>query len=122
LIPELERVRKQLAGSLSGGQQQAVALARGLMSRPEVIAIDEMSLGLAPMLVRDLARYLTKLNAERGLTVLLVEQSARLALSLCARTYVLETGRIVAHGASAELTKSPFLMSAYLGAALEAPS
>jgi branched-chain amino acid transport system ATP-binding protein len=115
LIPELDRVRKQLAGSLSGGQQQMVALARGLMSRPDVIAIDEMSLGLAPLVVRDLGRYLSKLNAEQGLTVLLVEQSARLALSLCTRAYVLETGRIVAQGPSRELTDSPFVTSAYLG-------
>jgi branched-chain amino acid transport system ATP-binding protein len=120
LIPELERTRKQLAGSLSGGQQQMVALARGLMSRPDVIAIDEMSLGLAPMIVRELARYLTKLNTEQGLTVLLVEQSARLALSLCARAYVLELGRIVAQGPSEELKHSRFVTSAYLGPAHEA--
>ncbi|HWA78649.1 MAG TPA: ABC transporter ATP-binding protein [Polyangiaceae bacterium] len=119
LIPELERVRKQLAGSLSGGQQQMVAVARGLMSQPDVIAIDEMSLGLAPLIVRDLARYLSKLNAERGLAVLLVEQSARLALSLCSKAYVLETGRIVAAGPAAELANSAFVIDAYLGSGLE---
>jgi branched-chain amino acid transport system ATP-binding protein len=122
LIPELERVRKQHAGSLSGGQQQMVALARGLMCRPDVIAIDEMSLGLAPLVVRELARYLTQLNAERGLAVLLVEQSARLALSLCSRAYVLETGRVVAEGPSQELANSAFVLDAYLGGALEEPS
>jgi branched-chain amino acid transport system ATP-binding protein len=122
LIPELERVRKQNAGSLSGGQQQMVALGRGLMARPEVLAIDEMSLGLAPLVVRELARQLAKLNAEQGLAVLLVEQSARLALSLCQRAYVLETGRIVANGASAELANSAFVVNAYLGGAAEVPS
>lgn len=120
LIPELVRVRKQRADSLSGGQQQMVALARALMSRPDAIAIDEMSLGLAPLVVRELARHLSELNRERGLAVLLVEQSARLALSLCARAYVLETGRIVAQGASKELANSPFVLSAYLGGPLEA--
>lgn len=117
LIPELERVRKQHAGSLSGGQQQMVALARGLMSRPDVIAIDEMSLGLAPMVVREIAQHLSDLNVQRGLAVLLVEQSALLALSLCSRAYVLETGRIVSHGPSQELAKSSFMIDAYLGAA-----
>jgi branched-chain amino acid transport system ATP-binding protein len=119
LLPALDRARKQLAGSLSGGQQQMVAIARGLMSQPDVIAIDEMSLGLAPMIVRDLARKLAELNAERGLAVLLVEQSARLALSLCERAYVLETGRIVAEGPSEQLAKSPFVLSAYLGSPVE---
>jgi branched-chain amino acid transport system ATP-binding protein len=119
LLPDLDRLRKQLAGSLSGGQQQMVAIARGLMSRPDAIAIDEMSLGLAPMIARDLARILSELNAERGLAVLLVEQSARLALSLCKSAYVLETGRILAHGPSAELAGSPHVVSAYLGKPLE---
>jgi branched-chain amino acid transport system ATP-binding protein len=119
LLPALDRCRKQRAGSLSGGQQQMVAIARGLMAQPDVIAIDEMSLGLAPMIVRDLAQKLAELNAERGLAVLLVEQSARLALSLCSRAYVLETGRIVAQGASAELARSPFVLNAYLGSPVE---
>lgn len=119
LLPALDRARKQRAGSLSGGQQQMVAIARGLMAQPEVIAIDEMSLGLAPMIVRDLAQKLSELNAERGLTVLLVEQNARLALSLCSRAYVLETGKIVAEGASAQLAQSPFVLKAYLGGPVE---
>jgi branched-chain amino acid transport system ATP-binding protein len=118
-LPDLQRVRKQRAGSLSGGQQQMVAIGRGLMSRPDVLAIDEMSLGLAPKIVQDLARRLAELNAERGLTVLLVEQSARLALSLCQRAYVLETGQIVAQGPSADLQNSPAVVGAYLGSALE---
>ncbi|HEV8548845.1 MAG TPA: ABC transporter ATP-binding protein, partial [Polyangiaceae bacterium] len=106
LLPELERTRKQRAGGLSGGQQQMVAIGRGLMSQPNVLAIDEMSLGLAPLVVRELARILASLNAERGLAVLLVEQSARLALSLCQRAYVLETGKIVASGTTGELARS----------------
>jgi branched-chain amino acid transport system ATP-binding protein len=121
LLPALERARKQRAGSLSGGQQQMVAIARGLMSHPEVIAIDEMSLGLAPLIVRDLAQKLAELNAQRGLAVLLVEQSARLALSLCRRAYVLETGRIVAEGPSQELAQSEYVKSAYLGGVGGAP-
>jgi len=115
LLPELERTRKQAAGSLSGGQQQMVAIARALMSRPDVLALDEMSLGLAPIIVQSLARILRDLNAERGLTVLLVEQSVRLAFSLCTRAYVLETGRVVASGTTAELAQSPFVENAYLG-------
>ena len=122
LLPQLERTRKQRAGSLSGGQQQMVAFGRGLMSRPDVLAIDEMSLGLAPIVVRDLCRALVQVNSERGLAVLLVEQSARLALSLCGRAYVLETGRIVASGTSAELADSRFVTNAYLGASVEEAS
>ena len=115
LMPELERTRKQQAGTLSGGQQQMVAIGRGLMSRPDVLALDEMSLGLAPVVVQRLSRVLSDLNAERGLAVLLVEQSVRLALSLCSRGYVLETGRVVASGTTQGLADSPFIESAYLG-------
>ena len=117
LMPELERTKKQKAGSLSGGQQQMVAIARGLMSQPDVLALDEMSLGLAPMVVQALSRILRDLNARRGLTVLLVEQSVRLAFSLCSRAYVLETGRVVASGTTDELAQSPFVENAYLGTA-----
>jgi branched-chain amino acid transport system ATP-binding protein len=119
LMPELERVRKQRGDSLSGGQQQMVAIGRGLMSRPDVIAIDEMSLGLAPKIVHTIARQLALLNRERGLAVLLVEQGAVLALSLCTRAYVLETGRVVAQGPSDELKNSAFVVNAYLGSPIE---
>jgi len=122
LWPELERARRQRAGSLSGGQQQMVAIGRGLMSRPDVLAIDEMSLGLAPLVVRNLSRVLVQLNNERGLAVLLVEQSARLALELCARAYVLETGKVVASGTSRDVARSPFFKSAYLGGSDEPSS
>ena len=116
LLPELERTKKQRAGSLSGGQQQMVAIARGLMSRPDVLALDEMSLGLAPIVVQGISRVLADLNAERGLGVLLVEQSVRLAFSLCTRAYVLETGKVVASGTTEELAHNPFVEGAYLGA------
>jgi len=122
LMPELERVRKQRADSLSGGQQQMVAIGRGLMARPDVIAIDEMSLGLAPKIVHSIARQLARLHETQGLAVLLVEQSARLALSLCSKAYVLESGRLVAEGPSEELLNSPVVVSAYLGNPLEEPS
>jgi branched-chain amino acid transport system ATP-binding protein len=116
IFPELVRTRKQRAGTLSGGQQQMVAIARGLMGRPKVMAIDEMSLGLAPLIVTSIAKTLRDLNREEGLSVLLVEQSARLALSLCSRAYVLESGRVVAEGPSTSLAHSVHIKSAYLGA------
>jgi branched-chain amino acid transport system ATP-binding protein len=92
-----------------------VALGRGLMAQPDVLAIDEMSLGLAPLVVRDIGRKLKELNATRGLAVLLVEQNARLALSLCNMAYVLETGRLVAQGRCDQLIQSPLVLEAYLG-------
>jgi branched-chain amino acid transport system ATP-binding protein len=118
----LAQLAGKRAGSLSGGQQQMVALGRGIMARPNVLAIDEMSLGLSPIAVRALALALRELNAKLGIAILLVEQSARLALSLCSRGYVLETGRVVAEGRSAELTADPFVVNAYLGTLLEEPT
>jgi branched-chain amino acid transport system ATP-binding protein len=122
LWPELERTRGQRAGSLSGGQQQMVAIGRGLMGQPDILAIDEMSLGLAPIVVRDLSRILKQLNADRRLAILLVEQSARLAFSLCTRAYVIETGKILESGTTDELAQSPLLKAAYLGGSGEAAS
>jgi len=118
-LPELGRLRERKADSLSGGQQQMVAIGRGLMAQPDAIAIDEMSLGLAPLIVQQLVERLSELNAQRGLTLLLVEQSARVALSLCDRAYVLETGRIVTEGSAAQLTDSPFVVAAYLGSPVQ---
>lgn len=120
IFPDLAAKRRQPAGSLSGGQQQMVALGRGLMSSPDVLAIDEMSLGLAPLVVRDIGRKLKELNASRGLSVLLVEQNARLALSLCETAYVLEAGRVVAQGRCEQLIKSSLVVEAYLGSAVGA--
>jgi len=119
ILSDLAPLRKHRAGQLSGGQQQMVALGRALMSRPQVLVIDEMSLGLAPLVVAGLAAHLRALNAEEGLAVLLIEQNARLALELCTRAYVLEAGRVVAHGSAAELASSPAVVAAYLGGAVE---
>jgi branched-chain amino acid transport system ATP-binding protein len=120
VLPALVPLRRRRAGSLSGGEQQMVAVGRALMSRPDVLAVDELSLGLAPLVVADLVRHLRGLNGE-GLAVLLIEQNARLALDLCSRAYVLEAGRIVAEGPSAELAESPAVAAAYLGSPVEAP-
>ena len=113
LLPELVPLRNRRAGLLSGGEQQMVALGRALMSRPEVLVIDEMSLGLAPLVVETLAGHLRELNTADGLTVLLIEQNAWLALELCSRGYVLEAGRMVAEGSAAD----PAVSAAYLGEA-----
>jgi branched-chain amino acid transport system ATP-binding protein len=115
VLPELVRVRKQRAGSLSGGQQQMVAFGRALMAEPDVVVVDELSLGLAPLVTADLAAHLRTLNAERGLAVLLIEQNARLALDICTRGYVLEAGRIRASGTTEELKASAEVADAYLG-------
>jgi branched-chain amino acid transport system ATP-binding protein len=117
VLPDLARLRRRRAGSLSGGQPQMVAVGRALMARPDILAVDELSLGLAPLVVADLARHLRALNAERGLAVLLIEQNAHLALDLCTRAYVLEAGRIVATGTSTDLAASPRVAAAYLGTA-----
>jgi branched-chain amino acid transport system ATP-binding protein len=117
ILPALERLRRRRAGQLSGGEQQMVAVGRALMARPDALAVDELSLGLAPLIVADLARHLRTLNTEHGLAVLLIEQNARLALDLCSRAYVLEAGRIVATGTAAELAADPRVTDAYLGAA-----
>ena len=115
LLPDLARMKTQKAGTLSGGQQQMVAVGRALMAGPDLLLVDELSLGLAPLVVADLANYLTELNASRGTTILLIEQEVDLAFRICARAYVLEAGRIVASGASATLAADPHLSAAYLG-------
>ena len=115
ILPELSRMRRRPAESLSGGEQQMVAVGRALMGRPEVLVVDELSLGLAPLVVADLVGHLKRLNAESGLAVLLIEQNARLALKLCSRAYVLEAARVVAEGPSEELSRSPQVIRAYLG-------
>jgi branched-chain amino acid transport system ATP-binding protein len=114
LFPRLHERRSQLAGTLSGGEQQMVAIGRGLMSRPRLLMLDEPSLGLAPILVREVFKIITQINA-RGVTVLLVEQNVRQALEVAHRGYVLETGQIVRAGPARDLLEDPEIKRAYLG-------
>jgi branched-chain amino acid transport system ATP-binding protein len=114
LFPALEQRRKQPASTLSGGEQQMVAIGRGLMSRPQVLMLDEPSLGLAPLLVDEVLDTVRKLK-EEGLTVLLVEQNVREALDLADRGYVLQTGRIVGEGSGKALLESDMFREAFLG-------
>ncbi len=114
LFPRLAERRKQLAGTLSGGEQQMLAIGRALMSRPRLLLLDEPSLGLAPMLVKAIFETIKEINRQ-GVTILLVEQNARAALKLAQRAYVLETGRIVLSGPSHELIKDERVRKAYLG-------
>jgi branched-chain amino acid transport system ATP-binding protein len=114
LFPRLAERRGQLAGTLSGGEQQMLAIGRGLMSRPKLLMLDEPSLGLAPILVQDVFRIVRQINAE-GVTVLLVEQNVRQALEVAHRGYVLETGRITHAGAAADLLGDAQIKRAYLG-------
>jgi branched-chain amino acid transport system ATP-binding protein len=105
----------QRAGTLSGGEQQMLALARALMSRPRLLLLDEPSLGLAPMIVREFFRTVRYLNENEGLTVLVVEQDARIALASSTRAYVLEVGRVALTGSSAELQGNESVRRSYLG-------
>jgi branched-chain amino acid transport system ATP-binding protein len=122
LLPKLRELRERPAGRTSGGEQQMVAIGRALMAEPRLLAIDELSLGLAPLLVQQLAEFLLRLNDERGVAILLVDQSASLAFSLCERAYVLETGRVVVEGPSRELAGRSEVRSAYLGGGPEGPA
>jgi len=115
LFPRLRERRRQVAGTLSGGEQQMLAIGRALMSRPRLLLCDEPSLGLAPLVVQEIMRLLARLR-EGGTTVLLVEQNARLALRFADRAYVLEVGRVALSGASADLLADDQLKAAYLGA------
>ncbi|MGB5134891.1 MAG: ABC transporter ATP-binding protein [Prochlorococcaceae cyanobacterium] len=116
LFPRLAERRQQLAGALSGGEQQMLAIARALMGRPELLMLDEPSLGLAPKLVGEVMRALAQLHRE-GLTLLLVEQNARAALEIADRGYVLEAGRLTLEGSAEQLLANPSLRAAYLGEA-----
>jgi branched-chain amino acid transport system ATP-binding protein len=114
LFPRLEERRKQSAGTLSGGEQQMLAIGRALMSRPRLLLLDEPSLGLAPLLVREIFRTIREINAS-GMTVLLVEQNAHMALSIAGRGYVLETGRVCLEDRAERLLQNEEVKRAYLG-------
>ena len=116
LFPRLRERKEQFAGTLSGGEQQMLAMARALMSRPRLLLLDEPSLGLAPLIIRDIFHSIRALR-DSGLTILLVEQMANQALGVSNRAYVLETGRITLEGTGAELLASPEIRASYLGVA-----
>jgi branched-chain amino acid transport system ATP-binding protein len=113
-FPRLKERQKQLAGTLSGGEQQMLAIGRALMSRPKLMLLDEPSMGLAPILVQEIFNIIREIN-EQGTTILLVEQNANIALSVAHRGYVLETGRITLTGNAADLASSEAIKKAYLG-------
>jgi branched-chain amino acid transport system ATP-binding protein len=115
LFPRLKEREKQIAGTLSGGEQQMLAIGRALMSRPKLLLLDEPSLGLAPLLVKTIFERIVQINREQGLTILLVEQNANLALEISHYGYVLETGKVVLQGDSQALRQNPQVKSAYLG-------
>jgi branched-chain amino acid transport system ATP-binding protein len=113
-FPRLKERRRQLAGTLSGGERQMLAMGRALMARPRLLMLDEPSLGLAPRIVRDVFHIITGLK-EAGVSILLIEQNARAALQIASYAYVLELGRVTAAGTSAEITDNPRLVESYLG-------
>lgn len=115
LFPRLAERRNQAAGTMSGGEQQMLAVGRALMSRPRLLLLDEPSLGLAPLLVKEIFNVIKRIR-ERGVTVLLVEQNAHMSLAIADRAYVLETGRMVMSGSAKEIERDPRVKEAYLGA------
>jgi branched-chain amino acid transport system ATP-binding protein len=115
IFPRLAERRTQVAGSLSGGEQQMLAVARAMMSRPTVLLLDEPSLGLAPLIIEDLFMQFAEINAELGTTMLVVEQNANLALGIASRGYVLEAGEIVLSGTAEQLRNDEAVRAAYLG-------
>lgn len=114
LFPRLKERRKQLAGTLSGGEQQMAAIARGLMSQPKLLMLDEPGLGLAPVLVQSIFEIIKDIN-KNGMTILLVEQNVQMSLKFCSRAYVLENGKISMSGSGQELLNDQHVKSAYLG-------
>jgi len=115
LFPRLEERRKQMAGTLSGGEQQMLAIGRALMARPRLLLLDEPSMGLAPLVVQEIFAVIERLRRDEGTTVLLVEQNARAALKMADRGYVLETGKVILEGEASELLENPEVQRAYLG-------
>lgn len=115
LFPRLEERRKQLAGTMSGGEQQMLAIGRALMANPKMLLLDEPSMGLAPLVVQEIFRVLERLRQENGVTILLVEQNAKAALRLADRGYVMETGKVILEGSADELLENAEVKRAYLG-------
>jgi branched-chain amino acid transport system ATP-binding protein len=116
LFPRLKERESQSAGTLSGGEQQMLAIGRALLSKPKFLMLDEPSLGIAPLLVKTIFERIVEINREQGLTILLVEQNANLALDISSYAYVLETGKILIEGPSAQVKADPQVQAAYLGA------
>ncbi len=115
MFPRLEERKSQVAGTLSGGEQQMLAIGRALMARPKVLLLDEPSMGLSPLIVETIFRTIKRLNKEEGMTILLVEQNAQMALYAARRTYIMETGEIVRSGLSKELKNDDAIRKSYLG-------
>ncbi len=115
LFPRVQERRDQMAGSLSGGEQQMVAIGRAMMSNPQILMLDEPSLGIAPKIVSEIAQAIKRLNKETGISVILVEQNARLALKMADDAYVFEQGLVIRSGSGQELLNDPFVQKAFLG-------
>src|SRR5690606_32115759 len=115
LFPRVKERRRQLAGSLSGGEQQMVAIGRALMANPRLLMLDEPSLGIAPKIVAEIAGAIERINKENSMSIILVEQNARLALRLAHQAYALENGEIIRSGKGEELLADPYVQKAYLG-------
>lgn len=120
LFPRLKERAKQAGGTLSGGEQQMLAIGRALMARPKVLLLDEPSMGLAPMMIANIFRIITEINTELGTTILLVEQNAQQALQRAHRAYVLETGKVVKEAKASDLLNDPDVRAAYLGTGADA--
>ncbi|MDL2293296.1 ABC transporter ATP-binding protein [Ruminococcaceae bacterium OttesenSCG-928-D13] len=114
MLPRLKERRRQMAGTLSGGEQQMLAIGRALMAKPRMLLLDEPSMGLSPLLVREIFKIIREIN-QTGVTVLLVEQNAKMALELASRAYVLETGKVAMQGVAADLADNAEVKKAYLG-------
>lgn len=114
-FPKLKQLRTRISGYLSGGEQQMLAIGRGLMARPRLLLLDEPSLGLSPLMVQEIFRIIEQINRQEGMTILLVEQNARAALSIAHYGYIMENGRIVLEGTSEELMNNPDVREFYLG-------